>query len=120
MLTPIGTAVPIREQSVAYTFYQRPDTISEDGTTAFFTYNVGADRVKMDVKKGGIALLTRYYIGGQYELDTQTNTERLYLGGDAYSAPAVYVKEALEVGKLIIFLETIWEVSHILPIMMVL
>ncbi|MDO5666065.1 MAG: hypothetical protein Q4G63_12540 [Bacteroidia bacterium] len=40
------------------------------------------------------ALLTRYYIGKQYELDAQTNTERLYLGGDAYSAPAVYVKEA--------------------------
>jgi len=27
-------------------------------------------------------------------LDAQTGTEKLYLGGDAYSAPAVYVKEA--------------------------
>ena len=32
--------------------------------------------------------------GGQYEADTETAVERLYLGGDAYSAPAVYVKEA--------------------------
>ena len=30
----------------------------------------------------------------QYEADTETAVERLYLGGDAYSAPAVYVKEA--------------------------
>ena len=93
MLTPTGTAVPIREQSVTYTSYQRPNTISEDGITASFAYNSAGDRVKMDVKQGTTALLTRYYIGGQYELDTQTNTERLYLGGDAYSAPAIYVKE---------------------------
>ncbi|MBQ7273742.1 MAG: RHS repeat-associated core domain-containing protein, partial [Bacteroidales bacterium] len=34
----------------------------------------------------------RYYIGGQYECDvTSSGTkERLYLGGDAYSAPMVY------------------------------
>ena len=100
MLTPTGTAVPIREQSVTYTSYQRPNTISEDGITASFAYNSAGDRVKMDVKQGTTALLTRYYIGGQYELDTQTNTERLYLGGDAYSAPAIYVKEGTTSGKV--------------------
>ena len=59
----------------------------------FFTYNAGGERVKMQVTQGTTALSTRYYIGGRYESDTQTGTERLYLGGDAYSAPAVYVKE---------------------------
>ena len=39
MLTPTGTAVPIREQSVTYTSYQRPNTISEYGITASFAYN---------------------------------------------------------------------------------
>ena len=58
----------------------------------FFTYNAGGERVKMQVTQGTTALSTRYYIGGRYESDTQTGTERLYLGGDAYSAPAVYVK----------------------------
>ena len=48
----------------------------------------------MALTQNGTAALTRYYISGQYEADTQTATERLYLGGDAYSAPAVYVKEA--------------------------
>ena len=48
----------------------------------------------MHMAQGATALLTRYYIGKQYELDAQTNIERLYLGGDVYSAPAVYVKEA--------------------------
>ena len=94
MLTPTGTAVPIREQSVTYTSYQRPNSITENGITATFAYNASGERVKMNVIQGANALLTRYYIGKQYELDAQTNTERLYLGGDVYSAPAVYVKEA--------------------------
>lgn len=39
--------------------------------------------------------LTRYYIGGQYEIESGVggNKERLYLNGDAYSASSVYVKE---------------------------
>mgnify|MGYP000855217029 FL=1 len=94
MLSPEGTAVPLRNQSVAYTSFQRPSRIDENGLSASFTYNAAGDRVKMYVANGTTPVLTRYYIGGQYELDTPSNTERLYLGGDAYSAPAVYVKEA--------------------------
>jgi RHS repeat-associated protein len=40
--------------------------------------------------------MKRYYMGGCYELDQQANgnyKEKLYLGGDYYSAPAVYVRE---------------------------
>ena len=48
----------------------------------------------MNVMQAYTALLTRYYFGGQYELDAQSGVERLYLGGNVYSAPTVYVKEA--------------------------
>ena len=48
----------------------------------------------MNVMQASTALLTRYYLSGQYELDAQSGVERLYLGGDVYSAPTVYVKEA--------------------------
>jgi hypothetical protein len=54
--------------------------------TATFTYNAAGDRVKMDVMQASTALLTRYYLGGQYELDAQSGVERLYLSGDVYSA----------------------------------
>ena len=94
MLTPTGDAVPAREQSLTYTSFQRPATLSENGYSTAFTYNAEGDRVKMHLTQGSTAVLTRYYIGGQYETDAQSNTERLYLGGDVYSAPAVYVKEA--------------------------
>ena len=48
----------------------------------------------MNVMQASTALLTRYYLGEQYELDAQSGVERLYLGGDVYSAPTVYVKES--------------------------
>src|SRR5690625_7481974 len=89
LLTPTGAAVPIREQSVTYTSYQRPATITEDGITASFAYNSAGGRVKMGVKQGATDLLTRYYLGKQYELDVQPNTQRLYLGADDDSSPAM-------------------------------
>ena len=88
-------AVVPRDQSVSYTCYSRPSIMTEGGRSAAFTYNGDGARVKMNVSDGATSVLSRYYIGNQYELDVTPNgtTERLYLGGDAYSAPAVYVKE---------------------------
>lgn len=94
MLTPDGSAVPVRDQQVTYTSFNRPASISENGVIAAFTYNADGERVKMSVTNGSTNILTRYYLSNQYEIDASANIEKLYLGGDAYSAPAVYVKEA--------------------------
>lgn len=93
-VTPYGTAIPLRDQNITYNGMQRPATISENGYVAAFAYDQIGQRVKMQLTHNGQTQLTRYYIGGQYELDAETGTERLYLGGDAYSAASVYVKEA--------------------------
>lgn len=94
-LTLEDDVVPSRVQNVTYTCYSRPSIMTEGGRSAAFTYNGDGARVKMNVSDGATSVLSRYYIGNQYELDvTPTGTtERLYLGGDAYSAPAVYIKE---------------------------
>jgi RHS repeat-associated protein len=93
-VTPYGTAIPLRDQDVTYNGMQRPVTITENGYVATFSYDDGGERVKMLLTHNGTTQLTRYYLGGQYEIDAEAGTERLYLGGDAYSASAVYVKEA--------------------------
>ena len=95
MLTPDGNTVPLRSQTVAYNSIQRPDEISENGIKTSLTYNADGDRIKMIVDSGGSTLLTRYYFDNKYEIDgVKANAaQRLYIGGDAYSAPAVYVKE---------------------------
>lgn len=94
-LTLEEDVVPSRVQNVTYTCYSRPSIMTEGGRSAAFTYNGDGARVKMNVSDGATSVIARYYIGNQYELDVTSTgtTERLYLGGDAYSAPAVYIKE---------------------------
>lgn len=80
-----------RRQNVSYTCFNRPSFISADGTTATFTYNGAGERVRMTVSHYTGETETRYYIGGKYECDSTASgiVERLYLGGDAYSATMV-------------------------------
>ncbi len=77
--------------SISYTSFKRPEQIIQDGYTSNFTYNANGDRVKMltyHIHDGEQE--ERYYLGGQYERGIKD--ELLYLGGDAYSAPAVLRK----------------------------
>ena len=87
--------LPTRIQNVSYTSYSRPSYLNEGNRTARLTYNGDGDRVKMNIADGVNTMLSRYYIGNQYEIDVKPSgtVERLYLGGDAYSAPMVYIKE---------------------------
>lgn len=88
-------AVQMREQSASYSAIDRVTELSEGGRTAAFTYNAAGERVKMAVTDASGSVLTRYYLCGQYEYDSTSSgtVERLYLGGDAYSAPVVYQRE---------------------------
>ena len=92
-LTPESGQPAYRQRTVTYNSFDRPETISEGAYTSGMTYNADGDRVKMyvaDTLSG--QLVIKYYIGGRYEYDILSGTERLYLGGDAYSAPMVYQK----------------------------
>lgn len=89
-------AIPPRLQQIVYTSFERAASITENGYVASFTYNGSGDRAKMEIRKNNNNEILRYYLNGNYEVD-QTPAgvkERLYLGGDAYSAPAVLVKES--------------------------
>lgn len=90
-----GVDVPRVPQSISYTCYSRPSRIVENGVSCSFTYDGDGNRAKMLIANGATPILSRYYIGGQYELDAKADgtVQRLYLGGDAYSAPMVYVKD---------------------------
>ncbi len=87
--------MPIWNQEVKYTSFSRPKSVSENGYTADFSYSADYERTKMAISRDGNDVIARYYMGGCYELEaTPTgNKERLYLGGDYYSALAVLVKE---------------------------
>ncbi len=95
LIPDAGTSQPSHTQSVTYNAMNRPETISEGIYRAAFTYGGNAERLKMTLSQYSLEILSRYYIGGNYELDVAGNSskEKLYLGGDAYSAPAVAVRE---------------------------
>ncbi len=93
-ITPYGNGIPLREQTVTYTSFMRPASLAENNYSATFSYNASGDRVSMQTKQHNSIKQTRYYLGSEYEVDNSPggNIERLYLGGDAYSAPAVYIR----------------------------
>lgn len=86
-----GGLVRDRAQTVSYTSFDRPSTLAEGGRTVSFTYDGAGNRVKMHVTDEEGYELTRFYLGGRYERDQTLEgvKERLYLGGDVYSAPMV-------------------------------
>ncbi|MDR1897734.1 MAG: hypothetical protein LBR10_13180 [Prevotellaceae bacterium] len=91
-----SSAIPLRNQTVTYNALKRPASLSEAIYAATFTYNGSGERVKMALTKNGSKELNRYYISDCYEIDDPAIggiKEKLYLGGDFYTAPAVYVKE---------------------------
>ncbi len=94
-LLPLTT--PFRNQEVSYTSFRRPATIEENGYHAEFTYLPNHQRAKMQVKLNNNLLLNRYYLGDNYEKETNAHgaitAERIYLGGTAYNAPAVLCNE---------------------------
>lgn len=90
---PLSGRMPLRTQEIAYTSFSRPDSISENGVKASFTYNGFSDRVRMHVARGNSLILDRYYLGECYERDVRDSSplEKIYLFGDYYDAPMVYV-----------------------------
>jgi RHS repeat-associated protein len=91
---PYSDEIPQHTQDITYNALMRPARMIENGDTAAFVYNTGGERVRMELRIDSTAQITRYYTG-QYEIEENSlsgNTERLYLGGDAYSASAVYVR----------------------------
>lgn len=95
-----------QQQTATYNAMSRPATITENKHTLEFTYNGREERVKSRFYKtdnsnpvlGTVItdLEQRYYLGNIYERHIKEDGEErtiLYLGGDAYSAPAAFVMD---------------------------
>ena len=89
----IGTA----NQGIFYTAYDRPYMMMQGLAEAYFTYDAKLNRVKMLYYDTSGDEGANYYVGDRYEIrraaGTTTDTQLLYLGGDAYSAPMVLRKQ---------------------------
>ena len=85
----------VNTQTITYSEYDRPATITEGQVVASVTYDADYERVKMLTTAYGSPISAKYYIGGRYEYEVTTSgttVQRLFLGGDAYNAPMVLQK----------------------------
>jgi RHS repeat-associated protein len=87
--------IPVTLDSLSYTSFESVNSITEGAYNAQFWYNSDNERAKMVVKQNGTDILTRWYPTSSYIKETSAGTTKEYtfIGGDAYSAPVVAVKE---------------------------
>ena len=88
--------------AVSITSFDRPASVAHAtgmGDGIVFTYGSDGERVKMDLDAPEEGYqISRWHLGGVYEKDEypsgsgETDVERLWLGGSAYSAPMAYIK----------------------------
>lgn len=116
---------PYMPHQIEYNALNRPSEIRDTRLAKLvtgFNYDEDGNRIKMRQKSyystsnGITEYLTRYYFGDKYEADSGEHTifdEKLYIGGDAYSAPAVYVNEGGEWQVLYICRDYLGSITHI-------
>lgn len=94
-LTPVEDNLVKSGLDITYIAGDRPSVITQDRKRAVLAYNASHDRIRMQFSVNDLTQLTRYYLGGSYELEIDSTgiEERLYLGGSYYDAPAVLVKQ---------------------------
>jgi RHS repeat-associated protein len=88
-------SIPERVQDIMYTGFQRPSAIEENGYRVTITYGPDYNRNKMEMRENSELQGMLYYLSSGYEKEippSGSSTERLYIGGNAYSAPAVYAR----------------------------
>ena len=112
----LTNSISVGTQNVSYYSFNRPNEISDNGYTASFTYNGNFDRVKMQMLHNSSTSLTRYYLGGCYELDVKPSgtTERLYLNGGYYDAPTVLIKQGNSSSVYHILRDHLGSITHVI------
>ena len=91
-----GSNITMHDQDITYNCMQRVSHISENGREASFWYDDDGERVKM-TRGDGTQTYSKYYLGGRYEITFGPGLYKrqvFYVGGDAYSANVVKVKES--------------------------
>jgi RHS repeat-associated protein len=96
-INPVTPLTPPNTQTITYTSFDKISTISENNFNATFTYGIDDELAKMVVQQGSNHLKTRWYPCATLMKDSVTGTVKTYtyIGGDAYTAPCVAIKQGI-------------------------
>ncbi len=114
ILSTSSGLIPDDDQIATYTSFEQVSTIDEGDYHAAFTYNSDGQRCKMVITDLGSTILTRTYVGSRYMKETEGSTtkEYTYIGGDAYSAPVVAVKEGSTTTYFYLLRDYLGNITH--------
>lgn len=119
--TSEGGVIPLRSQIIKYNSQNLPDTILEVPYVCNFIYNGLGKRAEIKIDRNlrdRSYKLQRYYFCDCFEMEFLTktyayNTRRLYVGGDYYSAPAVYIQKNNKWALYYILRDNLGSITHI-------
>lgn len=116
--TPAATGIiPNQTQTLSFTSFSRPKTISQGSWKADLDYGEADERTVMHLRDADSTIvMTRLYAqSASYERDITSSgtTERLYLGGDAYDAPMVLVKNNSVTNLYVIGRDVLGSITHL-------
>ncbi|MGV8091909.1 MAG: RHS repeat domain-containing protein [Mangrovibacterium sp.] len=113
-MTSSTLVIPVATQAASYTSFGQVSTIDEGDYHAAFIYNSDDQRARMEVSQNGNTILTRWYGSSRYMKETAGSTTKEYtwIGGDAYSAPAVAVKEGTNTTWYYLLRDYLGNITH--------
>lgn len=112
----IGENSDYGSQIINYNSFGMPIGVKEGTMITSFGYNCLQKRNSMTSKSGTILNFNRIYLGDCYERDIQSSgstEERLYIGGDYYTAPAVLVKSGSSSKIYYILRDYLGSITHV-------
>ena len=94
-INPATSLTPSNTQTINNTSFGMICTLSENNYKDTITYNFNHERVKMIVYQGSNHVTTRWYQNSAFMKESTSSGVKTYtyIGGDAYSAPCVAVRE---------------------------
>jgi RHS repeat-associated protein len=110
-----SSSIPLHNQEIIYTSFNRVDTMMENNVVADFIYNDDHQRARMEIKRNDTLVLTRWYPSSSY-IKESTGTsikEFTFVGGDAYSAPVVAIKENGHVHYYYLLRDHLGSITHV-------
>jgi RHS repeat-associated protein len=101
--------------SMAYTSFESIKTIIEGVYRADFSYNCINQRAKMVVQQNGSPINTRWYKDDTYMREDAGGVvkEYTFIGGDAYSAPVVAIKQSGSTNYYYLLRDNLGSITHV-------
>jgi RHS repeat-associated protein len=103
------------DQNITYTSFDQPSVITELPYEATFTYNCNGQRAKMVVTENSNTILTRWYVDSHYEKETDGSITKEYtwIGGSAYTAPILAVKQGTGTTYYYLLRDHLGSITHV-------